>query len=135
MADTVKMKEFIKLTLKKRELAKTVKELNAEIEEIGEALLDEMAFDEMQSVSVAGWVIYIDESVWAKPLEDRDALVRSLQRNGHADITTINASSLSGLVREWLGEKEGKGKLPRWAKKVIGYETRKQVRMRKAAKK
>lgn len=98
---TATTRDYVSLTVQKRELDAASRKLAEQIEAIETELLDRWVEEGKSSETVDGYTVYLNVRQWARPKGgDRQAVVRALEALGMADMVTYNTQTLSGWYRE-----------------------------------
>lgn len=109
--NTDQLAEFAELTRTKRELDKQLKEINGQLASLEEALIEQFAAANMQSVNANGATVYVNHKVSARVIDGKEEeALALLDDEGLADIAKRrpNAQSLAAAVRE----RQADGDLP-----------------------
>lgn len=118
---------------RKAELADTVKENNAEIEQAEFQLSQLMASTETQSFQRAGTLFYLTTKTYASAnKEQKDDLFDALREEGYGSLITetINANSLSAFVKEQMADNDDI--LPDWLEGKVNVFDKVTVGIRKS---
>ena len=99
--DDEKLRRYVELDSRKRELKDELKTTNEEMRKLGEQLLNEFEHSGIQNINVDGVTIYIHRQLWAGA-KDKPAAIQALKKAGLVDYVaeTFNTQSLSAWVRE-----------------------------------
>lgn len=105
-APTDKLKAFVKLTAKKRELNESISEINKKLAELEEPLLEHFASEGIQSVKIAGANVYLSNDLQVKTGEGHSSLevAEALAKAKLKDLTTANWQRLKSWIKERLGD-------------------------------
>jgi len=123
------------LRVMKTDLDQQIKEVNAEIEKVEQALSQAMLAEEMQNFVRGGLMYYLQTKTYASAVADRKPeLFQWLKENGYGDMVqeTVNTNTLAAFVREQLEESD---ELPGGLDDLVNIYEKTTVGMRKAATK
>lgn len=94
---------FVYFTGRKRELEAELRQVQDRLNELEPGLVDMFSEEGIQRTTVDGYTAYLQEEVWASPLNgDIAALCAALKEAGFGDMVaeTVNRQTLSAWVRE-----------------------------------
>jgi hypothetical protein len=96
------VKEFLQLTLRKRELEEQIKEIDGRLNELQEQSLTLFEREGISSLRLDGHTVYLHRQVWASVDASNPYALAELKRNGLGDLVkpTVNGQTLSAWVRE-----------------------------------
>lgn len=100
--DTDRVRQLVRLKVRKDELETKLKAVKAEIDKLSTSLVDEFAEDGVAHAAVDGHTAYLHRQLWASAAGEKTDLVAALQRNGlgHFVSPSFNTNTLSAYVRE-----------------------------------
>ena len=97
------LREFVSLTGRKRDLEAELRQVQDRLNELEPGLVDMLVEEGIQRTTVDGYTAYLQEDVWASPLDGNIAgLCAALKVAGFGDMVaeTVNRQTLSAWVRE-----------------------------------
>ena len=119
----------------KADAEQRLKELNAEIDEVGFALSERMAETETQNFTRSGMMFCLTTKTRASATAGRkEELFSALRAEGYGDLVyeTVNANSLSAFVKEQTAENGDA--LPDWLNGLVSVFEKTTVGVRKSAR-
>ena len=107
--DIDRLREYVRLKRRQKELDAELKALGQEIDQMQETLLETFAQDGVTSMTVDGSTVYLHRQLWAGAAEGitRDQMCEGLRETGlgHFVHEAFNTQTLSSWVRDL--EREG----------------------------
>lgn len=105
--DTKKIKEFVKLNQRKKDLESEAKSVGAEMRKLETELLEQFAEDGVSNINLDGVTVYTHSQLWAGAKDgDYERACEALREEGLGDYVQerFNANSISAWVREYVRE-------------------------------
>lgn len=117
MLDTQSYREYVRLYNDKKDLEKKLKDTKKELLDKEQFLIENLADNDMQRISILGKTLYTKVNTFAVISNKSDA-ISILRQEGYGDFIKegYNVQAISKLVRDILEED---GKLPEGFKDVI----------------
>ena len=111
--------------LKKEELDKEIKEVNAKIDEIDEKLSNAMTEIELNSFKHQGATFYLKSRLFASPIEGKkDEMIQALKDSGNGELVVeqVNSNTLASFIKEQR-EQNNCDDVPEYLKDIVStYE-------------
>jgi hypothetical protein len=98
------MRQWMSLDERKRQLKADLDEVNAQLDEIDDAVTNEFIANGIDKVSIDGRTVYVACDRWPKVLKDKPSLLSAMRTNGLGDFVKedFNTQSLRGVINEWI---------------------------------
>lgn len=115
--DMKKLKEFVKLQAKKRELEGELQKVKDTLGDLDQDLQKEFVKDGVQNMKVGGFTVFLSPTIYAGPEIDKEDLIKALKKAklGYLVKPTYNSQSLSAYARALQKDKK---KMP---KSLVGH--------------
>ena len=105
---------------RKKALEADLKALNAQIEDLDQALSDSMMDAELDKFTLNGSTFYITTRLFASPKNgEKEELFEVLRANGYGSLVTetVNANTLASFVKEQIASNDDV--LPEWLEEKV----------------
>lgn len=126
-----RLTRFVSIDTEIKDLEARVKMLKTERASLNDAILDDFAESNVESVTIDGKTVFTHRQIWAKSLFSKEAVASALRESGYGDLVTegFNTNTLSAILRE--REERGDPVVPPELDGIIGFSEVYSVRARK----
>ena len=142
--NTDNMHRWCDLNVRKKELKAELKEVEAEMTELGPKIIDTMLEEQIPRQAIDGFTLYPRKETYVKirefitvdgdDMDGLDIIKQRLEDNGYGNIVKPLTQSLKALVKSLTLSEEGEAEkeLPEWLSSAIETTTETKLAARKA---